>query len=123
VTANKDLVTRYFDALRRLDRAAMGACLTDAVERVEWADGFSSSGVPIRGKTAVLESISDPPGPGGLRIEVARMTEEGNVVVAESTVRVPKKDGDFIHMKARNFFEFEDGRIRRVDAVTVLTPG
>jgi ketosteroid isomerase-like protein len=123
VSAHKDLVTKYFDGLRRLDREEMLTCLTEDVERVEWADGFSSSGVPIRGKAAFRDSISDPPGPGGLGIEVSRMTEEGNVVVVESMVRVPKKDGDFIHVKAWNVFEFEHGKIRRVDAMTVLAKG
>lgn len=121
MSANKEVVGRYFEALRRLDRDAMLACVTDDIERVEWADGFSTSGVPIRGKPAFRQSISDPPGPGGLRIEVSRMTEENNVVVAEATVRVPMKDGSLLAVKAWNVFQFVDGRIRRVDAMTVLT--
>lgn len=120
VSANKDVVSKYFEGLRHLDRPAMLSLLTDDIERVEWAEGFPTSGVPVRGKAAFSESITDPPGPGGLRIEIARMTEENNVVVAEATVHVPMKDGNFVNVRAWVFFEFENGKVRRVDAVTVL---
>lgn len=93
---------------------------TDDIERAEWADGFPNSGVPVRGREAFRPSIPDPPGPGGLRPEIARLTEGNNGVVAESLVHVPKKEGDFIHVRAWNSFEFEGGKVRRADAVTVV---
>lgn len=120
MSPNKEVVTKYFECLSRLDRQALGSCLTDNVVRVEWADGSDTSGVPIRGRPAVLQSIGNPPGSGGLRIQITRMTEEGNVVVAESIVRVPTKDGSFLVLRALNVFELENGKVSRVDAFTAI---
>jgi ketosteroid isomerase-like protein len=120
MSANKETITRYFESLSRLDRPALLELLTDDVQRVEWADGFASSGVAVQGKDAFGHSISDPPGPGGLQISVDRMTEENNVVVTECIVRVPMKDGSFVVVKALNVFEMEDAKVKRVDAYTVL---
>lgn len=120
VSHNKNIVTKYFDSLSRLDRQAVLTLLTDDVQRVEWADGFPESGVPLTGKAAFSQNITDPPGPGGLKIEVLRMTEENNVVVAECTVHVPKKEGGFVTVRAWDVFEFEGGKVCRLDSVTVM---
>ena len=120
MSPNKEVVSKYFESLRTMDRKALGSCLTEDAQRVEWADGFETSGVPIQGKAAFLESVTDPPGPGGLRIEITRMTEEGNVVVAECNVRVPMKDGSFVAVRALDVFELENGQVKRVDAFTAL---
>ena len=49
MTPNKKVVESYFDALSRMDRSAVLSCLTEDVERVEWANGFPQSGVPVQG--------------------------------------------------------------------------
>jgi hypothetical protein len=48
------------------------------------------------------------------------MTEESRIVVAECTVRGPKKEGDFMTLRAWNAFELDGGKVRGVDSVTVM---
>jgi uncharacterized protein len=117
MSPNKKVIEKYFDSLSKMDRPALLSCLTDDVERVEWADGFPNSGVPVRGRAAFNQSIGDPPG-GNLQIETTRRTEENNIVVAESIVRVPMKEGGFLTLQACNIFELENGKIKRVNSFT-----
>ena len=100
-----------------MDRAALLACLAEEVERVEWADGFPGSGVPVRGRTAVIQNL-DRPADVALRIETTRMTEENNVVVAEGTARVTKRGSAPVTVRTLDVFEFEGGRVKRLDSFT-----
>ena len=120
MSPNKVVITKYFESSSALDRQAVVSYLTENVERVEWADGFPDSGVPLRGKAAFEKNLNDPPGGGRLGIEVTRMTEENNVVVAECIVRVPKKEGGFTVIKALDVFELENGKVKRMDSFTAV---
>lgn len=51
---------------------------------VEWGDGAPVTGVRTRGEAAFLANLGDDQ----LASQITRMTEENNVVVVESTVRV-----------------------------------
>jgi ketosteroid isomerase-like protein len=113
MSSNKNVVATYQAALGNLDWAAVASCLADDVERVEWADGFPSSGVPVRGKSAV---VKDMEAPRKFQIHVTRMTEENNVVVAECVVRVPlEKGGEFVGQSCA-IYELENGKIRRMSS-------
>jgi ketosteroid isomerase-like protein len=118
MSPNKKVVEKYFDSLSKGDRSAVLSLLTDTVERIEWADGFPNSGVPLKGKVAFSQNITDPPGGWPLPIKINRMTEESNVVVAECVVRVPMKDGNFVGIQALDIFDFEDAKIRRLSSFT-----
>ena len=85
VASNKKVVETYMDGISRLDLSAISSCLTEDVEWLEWATGFPSSGVPLRGRTAFIHNV-DRPADVTLRTEITRMTEENDVVVAEGTV-------------------------------------
>ena len=61
MSPNKKVVEKYLDGLTRGDRPAMLSCLTEDVEKVEWANGIPGSGVPLRGKAAFGQSIDEPP--------------------------------------------------------------
>jgi len=109
--ANKAVVARYQKCLGDLDWEGVASCLTDDVERIEWADGFPSSGVPVRGKSTV---IKDMEAPRRFQIQATRMTEENNVVVAECVVRVPmEKGGTFVGRNCA-IYDLENGQIRRM---------
>ncbi len=117
MSPNKKVVESYMDALSRLDRPALLSCLTEDVERVEWADGFPDSGVPQRGISAVINNI-DRPADVALQTKIIRMTEENNVVIAEGTVRIEKKEGDPVTLKFCNVFEFENSKVKRLNSFT-----
>jgi len=119
MSPNKDVVKSYYVSFSDLDRPRVLSYLTDDVEWTEWAQGFSGSGVPKRGKEAFSQNISDPPGEGHLRVETTRMTEENDVVVAENIIQVPLKEGGFITIRALDIFQFEKGKIKRSNSFTV----
>jgi uncharacterized protein len=111
MSLNKKVVETYQASLGNLDWPAVASCLTDDVERVEWADGFPSSGVPVRGKAAVIKEMEAP---RKFQIQVTRMTEENNVVVAECVVRVPLEDGGQFVGRALSVYELANGKIQRM---------
>jgi uncharacterized protein len=113
MSPNKKVVETYQTSLANLDWATVASCLTDDVERIEWADGFPASGVPVRGKAAV---IKDMEAPNRFQIQATRMTEEDNVVVAESVVRVPLPDGGTFVGQSCSIYELENGKIRRISS-------
>lgn len=104
MSPNKKLVERYFGTTERSRRAPL---LAENVEWIEWGDGVPIGGVRHVGKTAYLQNYGDD----APRAEIHRMTEEGNVVVAEGTARVPKKDGTVLTVRFVDIFELENGRI------------
>ncbi len=113
VSPNKKLVETY---LATLDKSQLGPLLADDVEWVEWVDGVPALGAVTRGKAAVIGNYGDDE----LRSDVSRLTEEGNVVVAEGTVHVTKKDGRTFHVRFCDIFELENGRIRRKSSFGAL---
>jgi ketosteroid isomerase-like protein len=111
VSPNKKPVEFYQTSLGNLDWAAVASCLTEDVERVEWADGFPASGVPERGRDTVVKGMEAP---RKFQIEAVRLTEEDNVVVAECVVRVPLEQGGQFVGACCTIYEFEDGKIKRM---------
>lgn len=120
MSPNKQVVEKYLHSLSSGDRATLLSCLTEDAERIEWATGYPTSGVPLRGKAAFNQSIDEPPGGWPLRIETIRMTEENNVVVVECVVRVPMKDGGLLTVRALDVFDLENGKVKRVQAFTAV---
>jgi ketosteroid isomerase-like protein len=104
--SNKKLIETY---LATTDKTKLGPLLADDVEWVEWVDGVPLSGAVNRGKEAHINNFGDDE----LRNELHRLTEENNVVVAEGTVRVTKKDGSSISVRYVDIFDVEHGKIKR----------
>jgi uncharacterized protein len=111
MSPNKQVVATYLGALGDLDWATVASCLTEDVERTEWVDGFPESGVPTRGRDAVVKSLEAP---NRFQLEPLRMTEEHDVVVAECIVRVPLKDGGRFVGRTCGVFELENGKLKRI---------
>ncbi len=89
----------------------MLSLLTDDVER--WEAGNSH---PWRGKQEFGQNIRPGPNVVGLRGTIRRMTEQGNVVVAEGWVEVSLNDGGKVPVRYCDVFEFEGGKIRKLTA-------
>ena len=96
------------DAFRRSDHEQVLACLTDDVEW-EIPGAFLA-----RGREAFDRHIEDDAFVGNPAITVTRMTEEGDVVVAEGSVRTQRKDGAFLNLAFCDVFEMRGGKIRRL---------
>ena len=107
MSPNKKLIETYMACT---DRSKVAPLLTDDAEWVEWGDGVPASGVRSRGKVAFLENYGDQE----LLTQITRMMEENNVVVAEGTVRVPKKEGGFLMFRFCDIFELENGKVKRL---------
>lgn len=113
MSPNKRVVEAY---LATTDKSKLGPLLADDVEWVEWGDGVPASGVITRGKDAFIQNYGDDE----LRGEVTRLTGENNVVVAEGTTHVTKKDGRTFHVQYVDIFEIEDGKIKRKSSFGAL---
>jgi uncharacterized protein len=113
MSANKTLVETY---LNTFDRSKIGPLLADDVEWIEWGNGVPETGARVKGKDAFIQNFGDD----DLRGEILRLTEEGNVVVAEGLVRVHKKDGKVLRVRFVDIFELENGKIQRLNSFAAL---
>jgi uncharacterized protein len=113
MSPNKKLVETY---LATADRSKVGPFLAEEVEWVEWVDGVPATGARQHGRAAFVANFGDDV----LESRITRMTEEGNVVVAEGTVRVVKKDGRVFHVRFCDIFELEHGLIQRKSSFGAL---
>ena len=107
-SANKRTVEKYMEAFRRSDHQEVLSCLTDDVEWV--LPGLFH----VKGKDAFDREIENPAFVGSPVITVTRLTEEGNVVVAEGSVRAARRDGGTLNAVFCDVFEMQDAKIRRL---------
>ena len=105
---NKRTVETYMEGFRTTDRRAILSCVTDDVQ---WE-------IPgmfhIQGRDAFNSHIVDPGFAGNPVIEVTRLTEENDVVIAEGFVRTQHRDGTMINLAMCDVCEMRDGKIRRL---------
>ena len=108
MSANKKTVQKYMEAFTRTDHAAIFSCLT---EDVEWViPGLFHT----QGKAAFDGEIENDAFVGSPTIEVTRMTEENDVVVAEGRVQCARKDGGRLNAAFCDVFEMRDGKVKRL---------
>lgn len=104
-SANKATVERYLDGFRRTDHAQILDCLTDDVRWTVFG-AFS-----LEGKPAYDAAIEGPGFAGDPDLEVIRMVEEGDTVMAELVGRVPQQDGTVQRLSMAEVFVMRDGLI------------
>ena len=114
MTLNKRTVETYMEGFRRGDHEMILGCLN---EDVEW---IIPAMFHVRGKEAFDREIENDQFVGKPIITIARMSEEKNVVVAEGTVRVQRKDGAQLELAMCDVFDMKDGKISRL--VSYLMP-
>ncbi|HET6701021.1 MAG TPA: nuclear transport factor 2 family protein [Gemmatimonadaceae bacterium] len=111
---NKRTVERYMDGFRHTDRSKILSCLT---EDVEWEiPGFFSA----RGRAEFESHIVDEGFTGSPVIDVIRLVEENDVVVAEGTVRANRTDGTAVNLVFCDVFDMRLGKIRRLVSYLVV---
>ena len=108
MTENKRTVERYMDGFRKSDHALILSCLTDDIE---WD---MPGAFLLIGKEAFDKEIENDAFVGSPTIDVTRMTEENDVVVAEGSVRTQRKAGGFLRGMFCDVFVLQRGKIKRL---------
>lgn len=114
MSQNKRVVEQYMEGFRRSDHEMILSCLT---EDVVWD---LPGAFHLEGRVAFDREIENPAFKGRPEIQVSRMVEEGDVVVAEGTVRATRSDGGILNAQFCDVFEMRDGKIRRL--ISYLLP-
>ena len=116
MSENVDTVHRYLDGFRKNDHEQILSCLTDDIEWTVYG------AFRLHGKKAYDKAIDgapdsiDPP-----ELNVVRMVEQDNVVMAELTGTAKRAGGGEIRMSMAEVFVMRDGKIAERRAwVTVL---
>lgn len=113
---NKRVVQRYMDGFRTTDRESILSCVT---EDVEW---IIPGMFVARGRAAFNDHIVDPGFSGHPVIDVQRLVEQDNVVVAEGRVLASRDDGTTLPLVFCDVFEMEGGKIRRLTSYLMEVP-
>ena len=108
MTPSKETVRRYLDGFREGDHAKILSCLT---EDVVW---IIPGMFHVTGQEAFDREIENEAFVGRPVIEVSRMVEEGDVVVAEGTVRAQRRDGGLLNAVFCDVFTMRETRIARL---------
>lgn len=108
MSPNKATVKAYMDGFNVSDHASILACLTDDIEWI--MPGYFQH----RGKEAFDKEIENEAFVGSPTIEVNRLTEENDVVVAEGSVKSARRDGGMLNAVFCDVFEMRDGKICRL---------
>jgi ketosteroid isomerase-like protein len=108
VTPNKATVERYMDGFNLSDHDLILSCLTDDV-------AWDMPGVfHLKGKRAFNKEIENEAFVGRPKIWVSRVIEQDDVVVAEGTVEVMRREGGLMKAVFCDVFEMRDALIRRL---------
>src|SRR6185295_16444453 len=108
VTENKKTVEKYMEGFRRSDHAMILSCLTDDVVW-DMPGAFHWSGKEAFDKEIENEAFVGPP-----TIQITRMTEENDVVVAEGAVSCKRRDGGLLKAVFCDVFTMRDGKIKHL---------
>jgi ketosteroid isomerase-like protein len=106
MSPNKQTVERYLDGFRKNDHAQILGCLTNDIEWTVYG-AFN-----LTGKEAYDAAIEGPGFVSPPKLEVVRMVEEGDVVMAELTGSVAVGDENTVmRMTMGEVFRMRDGLI------------
>lgn len=108
MTVNKRTVQKYIDGFRKSDHEQILSCLTNDVE---WDIPGMFQAV---GKEEFDKEIENEAFVGSPTLSITRMTEENDVVIAEGTVHVQKREGGFLNAVFCDAFTMRDGKIKHV---------
>jgi ketosteroid isomerase-like protein len=106
MSQNIETVTTYLDGFRKNDHAQILSCLTDDIEWTVYG------AFRLTGKEAYDKAIDgapdfiDPP-----ELEVVRMVEQGDVVMAELAGTARRAAGGEMRMSMAEVFVMRDGKI------------
>ena len=104
----KRIVETYLEGFRAADHEKILGCLTDDVT---W---YMPPYFDLSGKAAFDEAIENDAAPGLPDIQLTRLVEEGDVVIAEGAVQADLADGGRIDAVFCDVFHFRGDRICRL---------
>jgi uncharacterized protein len=117
MSERKQVVERYFEGFRRGDHEMVLGCLTDDV--VWDLPGFKH----LEGKEAFDGEIENDAFEGRPSLEVDRLVEEGDTVVALGGGRARRRDGVDFRFAYADVFTFRGDAVCRVESYLVpLSP-
>jgi ketosteroid isomerase-like protein len=102
---NVRTVERYLDGFRKNDHAQILSCLTDDIEWTVFG------AFHLTGKQAYDAAVESPGFAGPPRLQVVRMVEQDDVVMAELTGEVARDSGEPMRMSMAEVFVMRDGKI------------
>ena len=105
MSTNTETVERYLDGFRKGDHDQILSCLTDDIEWTVF--GFFH----LTGKQAYDAAIDGEGFTGPPRLEVVRMVEQGDVVMAELTGEATRDTGEVMRMSMAEVFVMREGKI------------
>ena len=113
MSPRKQLVETYFEGFRRSDHETILACLTDDV--VWDLPGFKH----LVGKDAFDGEIENDAFEGSPSLDLDRLIEERDTVVALGSGSARRKDGEAFRFAFSDVFTFRGERICRVESYLV----
>lgn len=108
LSENKKTVMRYIEGFRKSDHEMILSCLT---EDVVWS---MPGAFHHEGKVAFDKEIENEAFVGSPVLEVLRLVEENNTVIAEGTVRAKKREGGIMEALFCDIFDMRDGKIKKL---------
>lgn len=104
---NKKVVETFMEGYNTGDNAKILSCLTEDVIW-EMAGSFN-----LKGKDQFDKEINNDKN-GNPTITISQLVEEGNIVVAEGTVKCKLKNGRFIDALFCEVFHFDNGKVKKL---------
>jgi ketosteroid isomerase-like protein len=105
MSQNTETVETYLDGFRKNDHAQILGCLTDDIEWTVFG------AFHLTGKQAYDEAIEGPGFVSPPQLEVVRMVEQDDVVMAELIGSVARDDGAVMRMSMAEVFVMREGKI------------
>lgn len=108
MTPNKQTVEKYMDGFRTSDHKKILSCLTDDII-------WEMPGIYRHvGKTEFDKEIENENFTGSPTIQITRLIEENNVVIAEGAVQGKMKNGGTLDAVFCDVFVMEDTKIKQL---------
>ena len=108
MSINKETVRKYVEGFCKSDHAMVLSCLTDDVK---W---LIPGMFEIQGKVAFDKEIENDAFTGSPVIQIKRLIEEDNIVIAEGSVHSKMKNGGLLDAVFCDVFEMEGGKIKQL---------
>jgi uncharacterized protein len=109
VSVRKDVVETYIEGFRRSDHSMVLSCLADDIV---WEIYGQAT---ISGKDAFDAAIENEAFVGSPELELRRLVEQDNVVVAIGSGRMTPRDGDPIRFVFSEVFTFTGDVVSRLE--------
>ncbi|WP_240478100.1 nuclear transport factor 2 family protein [Flavobacterium sp. ABG] len=108
MSVNKETIEEYMNAFKVSDHETVLACLTDDIV-------WEMPGIYQHvGKEAFDKEIENENFIGSPTIQIIKLIEENNIVIAEGAVQGMMKNGNILDAVFCDVFEMEKGKIKKL---------